>query len=1015
MTESTRPEPDEIDLALARRIDAICRRYEADWRAARSPSIAEYLGDVPEAGRQALRRELEALDREIRETVEQPTDPDRPPAPAVAEMSPVGVAVDDADSLPNPEQPTTAIPRSGDAATEAHFGPRDRLSAETPNLLRIRDFGDYEIVRELARGGMGVVFLARQVSLNRPVAIKMILAGQLADEADVRRFHTEAEAAANLDHPGIVPIHEVGQHEGQHYFSMGFVDGPSLAQRLADGPITPREAAELMARVAEAIAYAHRRGLIHRDIKPGNILLDRDGSPRITDFGLAKRVESDSALTASGQIMGTPSYMPPEQADGRGAAAGPKADVYAIGATLYALATGRPPFQAATPMDTILQVIHQEPVPPRRLNAGIPRDLETICLKCLEKDPARRYATAEALVDELRRFLDGKPILARPVGPHERAWRWSRRNRLAAALLTVVALLTAAGTATITGLWLRADNLRQKAVSAEGRTRVALAQAVDAGERADRARGEAVAAGRRAEASAATARQAVNDYLDRITEAPQLKRPGLLGLRRDLLSLALGYYEGFLRESAADPGLRAESAAAGHRVAIILSELGDTRQSLEVARQAVALGDELVREHPDRVAYQHLLAASLNSLANPMRTERRLEDAADVYRRGIAILEGLVKSDPQDIHAAEDLAMQTSNLATVLGNLGRSEESVKLLTRNRARLEDLVGRTGTSRVRARSLLAGVLHSLGDHAADRGRFDEARGLYGRALEIREAVVREHPDDWEQQSQLARIYNELGLLHFHFHRPDEALAYYQKGREIRERLLAAEPASFELQEYLARSLENLGNLYNSLGRPAEALPVLERCRDLRARFVTANPGNFGVRSSLGGSLHNLAMSYERLGRTDDAERLYREALEHQRRALKAQPQHMTSRAFLTNHLLNLGDLLRRAGKLDEAARLADEAAELWPRHPRRLIRPALLLTACAGSSPGSSAEATARRDRLGRRAIEILSRAFDAGLRDPSFYREASALDPIRGRDDFRALLRRLDSPTGAASK
>ncbi|MHB1556515.1 MAG: serine/threonine-protein kinase, partial [Isosphaeraceae bacterium] len=478
MSESARLNLDDIDLELARRIDAICRRYEAERRVDGSSSIENYLGELPEAGRQALRQELEALERELRAAAEPPTDPDG---------SPVGAA-GDAHGPPVSSQPTVAIASSRDAATEVLSGLPDRAGPDAPGPVQVRDFGDYEILRELARGGMGIVFLARQVSLNRPVALKMILAGQLADEADVRRFYSEAEAAANLDHPGIVPIHEVGQHQGQHYFSMGFVDGPSLAQRLADGPIPPREAAELMARVAGAIAYAHGRGLIHRDIKPGNILLDRDGSPRITDFGLVKKVEGDSALTASGQIMGTPSYMPPEQASGTRGAIGPPADVYAIGATLYALATGRPPFLAATPMDTILQVIGEEPVPPRRLNTGIPRDLETICLKCLEKDPARRYATAEALMDELRRFLDGKPILARPVSPPERAWRWARRNRLAAALLTVVALLTATGAATITALWLRAEKARQNAVSAEGRTRLALAQTVAAGEQADRAR-----------------------------------------------------------------------------------------------------------------------------------------------------------------------------------------------------------------------------------------------------------------------------------------------------------------------------------------------------------------------------------------------------------------------------------------------------------------------------------------------------------------------------------------------
>ena len=305
------------------------------------------------------------------------------------------------------------VPPRGEPTVD--LGSSTTPSAALTQPSHIHYFGDYEIIRELARGGMGVVFEARQVSLNRKVALKMILAGQLAEETDVKRFHTEAEAAANLDHPGIVPIFEVGQHESQHYFSMGFVDGPSLAGRLAEGPLPPRHAAELIRRVSDAIEYAHQRGVIHRDLKPANILLDAQGNPRVTDFGLAKKVQSDSGLTGSGQIMGTPSYMPPEQAGGKRGEVGPAADVYALGATLYALLIGRPPFQAATAMDTVIQVLSEEAVPPRRLNAAIPLDLETICLKCLEKEPARRYVSAAALAAELGRFLRGEPILARPV------------------------------------------------------------------------------------------------------------------------------------------------------------------------------------------------------------------------------------------------------------------------------------------------------------------------------------------------------------------------------------------------------------------------------------------------------------------------------------------------------------------------------------------------------------------------------------------------------------------------
>jgi eukaryotic-like serine/threonine-protein kinase len=287
---------------------------------------------------------------------------------------------------------------------------------------------------------MGVVFQAWQISLNRVVALKMILAGQLANETEVRRFHTEAEAAANLDHPGIVPIFEVGQHAGQHYFSMGFVEGQSLAHRLARGPLPQREAAELVRLVSEAVDYAHQHGVIHRDLKPANILLDPSGHPRVTDFGLAKKFQTDSGLTGSGQIMGTPSFMPPEQAGGIRGEVGPAADVYALGATLYALVTGRPPFQAATPTDTVFQVLSDEPVPPRRLNPAVHRDLETICLKCLEKQPGKRYSGAAALGEDLRRYLAGEPVLARPVGQAERLWRWCRRNpRLSGAAALAIA------------------------------------------------------------------------------------------------------------------------------------------------------------------------------------------------------------------------------------------------------------------------------------------------------------------------------------------------------------------------------------------------------------------------------------------------------------------------------------------------------------------------------------------------------------------------------------------------
>ncbi len=385
-----------------------------------------------------------------------------PPSNPVAEAPTVALGGGTASDMPTIDLDNRDAPTIDGPAPAA-------VPADGPR--QVRYFGDYELVQEIARGGMGVVYRARQVSLNRPVALKMILAGQLASETDVRRFHVEAEASANLDHPGIVPIYEVGQHEGQHFFSMGFVEGQSLSQRLADGPLPAREAAELIRRVSEAIEYAHQHGVIHRDLKPANILLDRNGNPRVTDFGLAKKVQGDSGLTGSGQIMGTPSYMPPEQAGGPRGEVGPAADVYALGATLYALVTGRPPFQAATAMDTVIQVVSDEPVPPRRLNASIPRDLETICLKCLEKEPSRRYASASALAADLGRFLAGEPILARPVARSERAVKWARRKPTIAALLGLVTLVTALGFGGVLWQWRAALLARRDAERESGRAK----------------------------------------------------------------------------------------------------------------------------------------------------------------------------------------------------------------------------------------------------------------------------------------------------------------------------------------------------------------------------------------------------------------------------------------------------------------------------------------------------------------------------------------------------------------
>ena len=364
----------------------------------------------------------------------------------------------------------------GRTLTQDHRGALGPDRPSGPEVLGI--FGDYELIEVVGRGGMGVVYRAREIRLNRVVALKMILQGHHSSENIIRRFQIEAETAGHLDHSCIVPVFHVGQHVGQHYYAMGFIEGQSLSRLVEAGPFPQTKAAEMVWQVAEAIQHAHSRGVIHRDLKPGNIMVDKDGKPKVTDFGLAKSLETESGLTITGEILGTPSYMAPEQAAGKVHEVGPPADIYALGAILYCLLTGRPPFQGPTTVETISQVINNDPVPPRRLQPKTDRDLETICLKCLAKPQAHRYASAGDLAADLRRFLDSEPIVARPPRLSYRIRKYAFRHRE-----QVVAYGTAGVVASLlllvtVGFSRRERERRMVELVAEGREK--LARAVEA-------------------------------------------------------------------------------------------------------------------------------------------------------------------------------------------------------------------------------------------------------------------------------------------------------------------------------------------------------------------------------------------------------------------------------------------------------------------------------------------------------------------------------------------------------
>jgi serine/threonine-protein kinase len=448
MTGDRREGDLDFSLARARWINSRCEQFEAAWRNGDRPSIATFLGSSDGPEQLALFRELLALEIELRR--EHGEDPTRDEYLGIfAHRSGIVAAVFSEFDSPAEVTPTVELTQS--RRTTSDGGGNGAKPATTPGFHQVETrevsacatMGEYELIEEIARGGMGVVYKARHKGLKRLVALKMILSGPMATDRERERFRREAELAANLDHPNIVPIFEVDEHQGRPFFSMKLVEGANLAKQVKRFTADPDAAARLVSTLARAVHHAHGQGFLHCDLKPSNVLLDSQAKPYLTDFGLARRTGTDSSLSATGTILGTPSYMAPEQAAGSRARLGPATDVYGLGAVFYELLTGRPPFRTPTIMETVVQVLERDPAPPRGLRREIPLELESICLKCLEKSPKDRYASAAELADELDSYLHGEGIAA--TGIVSRLRRWNRREpELVARLggLAIVAVLT---------------------------------------------------------------------------------------------------------------------------------------------------------------------------------------------------------------------------------------------------------------------------------------------------------------------------------------------------------------------------------------------------------------------------------------------------------------------------------------------------------------------------------------------------------------------------------------------
>ncbi|MDX2037323.1 MAG: serine/threonine-protein kinase [Isosphaeraceae bacterium] len=690
----------------------------------------------------------------------------------------------------------------------AFFAEQDRLrelvSPPSPyGLSSTQDarllVGEYELVRELGRGGMGVVFEARHRTLGRSVALKMILTGALASEEERRRFRREVESIANLDHPNVVQLFEVGEHDGHAYYTMRLVDGGSLADRLPHRS-KPREAAELLAIVARAVHYFHLRGVLHRDLKPSNILIDSEGRPQVADFGLARTMDPDGGLSSTGLILGTPSYVAPEQTTGRREAVTTAVDLYGLGAILYALLTGVPPFRGDSALETIEQVRNQSPIAPSVLNPDVDRDLDTIVLKCLEKDSSARYGSAEALAEDLQHLLRGEPIAARPLGRVDRARRWCRRNPVVAALGAAVGFLLVAG----------------------------LIGSIAGGVVIDAQR-------RRAEEKAAQARRAVDDMYTGVAQEWLARQGTLEEIQRTFLLEALAFYQQFAAETPNDAEGRRQQALAYYRVGSIELRLERLADSETALKRALELQENLVSRSPMVPELQEDLLATIDRMGLLFRRQgSRTRDAERSFRQAIALIDDMIARFPERAENLALLSPQLSNLATVLLEKESFDEAESLMRLALTKLGGPAPRGG----RERSVLMApvVLHTnLCNLLARTDRFAES--IEEARLAVREArtlVVAQGNVPWSREL-LATCLDNLGASLLQANNPTEAEPSIREANRIWQDLAAASPRIVSYKENLFTNTANLAALLEGVGRKRDARGFHAQSRALVDTFV------------------------------------------------------------------------------------------------------------------------------------------------------------------------------------
>ncbi len=902
---------------------------------------------------------------------------------------------------------------------------------ETAEAAR-RQLGDFLIVREIGRGGMGVVYEARQVSLDRRVALKVLPFAAVLDRKQVARFANEAQAAAHLNHPNIVPVFASGCDRGVHYYAMQFIEGQSLdlairqlrilaadASGAPKDATTPRQtaaatagenttgwnpvssAAELkggqffrtVARLgieaAEALDYAHQCGVVHRDVKPSNLMLDEQGKLWVSDFGLA-RFDANASLTATGDVLGTVRYMSPEQVAGKPNLVDPRTDVYSLGITLYELATLHDAFAGADRHAFLRWIAEEEPRPPRQVNPAIPVDLETILLKAIARSAQDRYLTAKELAEDLRRFLQGESILARRASLWDRAGKWARRHRTLVAATAVALVVVLVGSLAAT-LLIASEHAKTKAALAQAETN--FHQAEENLERAE------------------THFRQLREVVDRfgVYHAERLEDlPGAEPLRRELLLDTLSYYREFIRYAGDDPSLQSDLAVTYSKAAGVSEQIGDQAAALAAYCQAVEAFTQLAAAHPVESRYQANLALCQNNLGLLLAATGKTQDAENAYQSALEIQKRLSKEQPDSADFQRDLALTYGNL----GLLARTVNQPARAERNyRAAIgiqEQLVAKHADQPEYLHHLA--ISYNNLSFLQAKSEPVKAEESSRKAREIQERLAAAHPANAEYQSDLALSYNNLGALESYNGRTEQAEESYGRAIAIQQQLVRKSPAVSRFRRDLAVSHNNLGRVFSKSDKKDEAAKSFESARAILKELVDDDPEELSYRSSLGGIYNNLGTTLEELHHPDEAAAMYEQAIREQRYCCDRAPQVAEFREFLERHYANERRVLESAGRWKQYVHIATDEGEWLKSDPEGLYRLAVELVAVAKRG-GANQESEA----CIALAAATLGTAIDAGLPHPERIEDDPALSFLCGHAIFENVRKRIEKvPTDAGS-